>query len=458
MAEAKHIAIFDIGKTHKKLLLFDEQLKVVYQQEEKFPTTLDDDGFECDDIERIENWIQSSLKALLSTKEYNIQALNFSTYGATLVFLDREGKRLSPVYNYLKEIPETIQNGLFERYGGKSEFCRKTASPPLGLLLNSGIQILWFREKHPRLFNSRDSILHFPQYLSYLFTGKVVYEPTSIGCHTFLWDFDKNDYHQWLQDEGIQFSEPQSNSLAIGTSFEGTRFLTGIGIHDSSASLIPYIRGSREKFILVSAGTWSINMNPFNHTPLTSEELEKDCLAYLSINRKPVKSSRLFMGHIHDVNVKHLCNWYKVPENTYKEVEIDKDLLREWLESDKSRQFFKNGLTDSFVDTSVDLSRFSDFSEAYHRLMFDLTHLNEDAIRLISIPEDGVQSVYVSGGFARNPIFMHVLASFFPEKKVYTSEIDNSSALGAALVIWESVNPGQPLNIDLNIQEWESLV
>ena len=51
------IAVFDIGKTNKKILLFDNNFKVVYQQEDKFPVVLDDDGFECDDIDLINTWI-----------------------------------------------------------------------------------------------------------------------------------------------------------------------------------------------------------------------------------------------------------------------------------------------------------------------------------------------------------------------------------------------------------------
>lgn len=50
----KVLAVFDIGKTNKKLLLFNEQLQVVQQTEEKFPVTSDEDGTECDDIVRID--------------------------------------------------------------------------------------------------------------------------------------------------------------------------------------------------------------------------------------------------------------------------------------------------------------------------------------------------------------------------------------------------------------------
>jgi sugar (pentulose or hexulose) kinase len=44
------IAIFDIGKTNKKLFLFDEQYKLVYEQSQNFEETKDEDGFPCEDV------------------------------------------------------------------------------------------------------------------------------------------------------------------------------------------------------------------------------------------------------------------------------------------------------------------------------------------------------------------------------------------------------------------------
>jgi glycerol kinase len=40
------IAIYDIGKTNKKIILFNEDFKIVSEIEEKFAEVLDDDGFE----------------------------------------------------------------------------------------------------------------------------------------------------------------------------------------------------------------------------------------------------------------------------------------------------------------------------------------------------------------------------------------------------------------------------
>ncbi|HRC89027.1 MAG TPA: hypothetical protein PK910_03265, partial [Bacteroidales bacterium] len=133
------IAIFDIGKTNKKLLLFDTSLNLIHEYEEKFPVTTDEDGFECDDIDLIESWIKKSICELIHSNEFNPLAVNFATYGATLAYIDSRGKRLSPIYNYLKPVDESIPESLYKRYGGKNEFCRCTASPALGML-NSGIQ------------------------------------------------------------------------------------------------------------------------------------------------------------------------------------------------------------------------------------------------------------------------------------------------------------------------------
>ena len=46
------IAIFDVGKTNKKLLLFDAQYNVVYEQSDQLPETIDEDGDPCEDVDK----------------------------------------------------------------------------------------------------------------------------------------------------------------------------------------------------------------------------------------------------------------------------------------------------------------------------------------------------------------------------------------------------------------------
>jgi sugar (pentulose or hexulose) kinase len=427
----KAIAVFDIGKTNKKFLLFGEDYEILLEEEIKFAEIADDDGFPCDDIEKIETWITVTLKKILNDNNYEITALNFSTYGATLVYIDGEGKRCAPVYNYLKPMPDDIKSRFIRDYNNDGDFFRKTASPDLGLL-NSGLQAYWLKYSKPELFKNVKHILHFPQYISYLLTGKIVTEHTSIGCHTAMWDFDNSVYHTWLQNEGITLPPPVPDNTIIESNLFGKSIRTGIGIHDSSASLVPYLK-TGEEFILLSSGTWCINMNPFNPEPLTKEELDKDCLCYLSTNQMQVKSSRLFMGHYHDVNLKRVEEHFKAPAGSYKQVKPDSVKLIKWMK-EKKNIFFNTPLPPEGIDYSVDLNKFASFEEAYNRLMFDLTMMEIEALNLVIPKRDNSKNIYISGGFSNNEIFVKLIATHFCQKDVFISEVANSSAVGAAMI------------------------
>ena len=448
------IAIFDIGKTHKKILLFDSGLKLVIQKEEKFAEVTDDDGFSCDDIERIETWMVKSINEILAESDFNIKAINFATYGASLAYLDSQGKRITHVYNYLKPMPEAVLAGFYERYEGVNEFSRKTASPALGML-NSGLQILWFKKQKPELFNKVKHILHFPQYLSYIFTKKINSEFTSIGCHTSMWDFDKHCYHQWLEDENIHLPVPVSNNESDEINIDGKKIAVGVGIHDSSSSLAPYLLSSNDPFILISTGTWCIFMNPFNDEPLTAEQLKKDGLCYMSTMQKQVKSARLFMGHIHDVNAERIAAHFGVQSDFYKSVKADEIILQKLI---RNKVFFAKGVPVDGVDLGVDLSVFESYEDAYHQLMVDLTYLGLNSLQLVIPERDITQSVYVTGGFARNEIFVRLLATLLPTKLVFTSEIDNATALGAAMVLWNKAFTGTETKMDLGLKKIEPFV
>jgi sugar (pentulose or hexulose) kinase len=444
------IAIFDIGKTNKKFLLFDADLKIVHEDEQKFEEITDDEGFGCDDIERIEKWMKECVSEVIRQKKFIVKALNFTTYGASLMYLDNYGRRLTPVYNYLKPMPEDVLKGFYDTYGGVDEFSRKTASPALGML-NSGLQALWMKRKKPDIFAKISVVLHFPQYISYCFTGKISSEYTSIGCHTAMWDFDNKSYHPWLKKEEIHLPLPVSNSQVTDVVLEDQNIKTGVGIHDSSSSLVPYFKGSKDKFILISTGTWCIFMNPFNEEPLTAEQLKKDSLCYLSIQQQQVKSSRLFLGHIHDVNVERLSKHFGVDAGFYKKVKANSEILSKLIDKKDGRVFFKKSVPEDFIDLTVDPGLFKSFEEAYHNLMHDLVSLGMESLRLIIPADDSTKIVYISGGFARNEIFTKLLSAWLPDKKVYTSEVDNATAMGAAIVVWESafgkIIPGLDLGL-----------
>ena len=446
------IAIFDIGKTNKKILLFDKNLKVISEKSVRFSEITDDDGFLGDDIAKIETWIDNTLTELTLNDEYNVQAVNFSTHGATVIYLDSKGNRLTPMYNYLKDMPKSISDDIYNKNGGVEEFSRKTASPAFGFL-NSGLQIKWLEETKPNIYSKVANVLHYQQYLSYRFTGKIASEYTSIGSHTALWDFDNNKYHQWVEDFNFELPQPLTGSTVFESEFNGKNIKFGIGMHDSSAALVPYLIAEKEEFILISTGTWGIVMNPFNSETLTTEQLNNDCLCFMSHKKDQVKSSLFLLGLPHEVNSKVLTDHFNLPENAFVNVKLNELLLEELQAKNKGKRvYFKNGISKDSLDETVNPSQFASYEEAYHQLIIDLTDVNIKYVESVTPKIDNTKKIFVTGGFAKNEIYLTLLANHFSNKKLYVSEIDNASALGCAAVIRKNLNNRTDLSIDLGLK------
>jgi sugar (pentulose or hexulose) kinase len=246
--------------------------------------------------------------------------------------------------------------------------------------------------------------LHLPQYLSSIFSGKYHSELTSIGCHTALWDFAQNDYHDWVYEEEIHKKLPPI--VKADHIIKVNNVIIGPGLHDSSAALIPYLNNIHDPFLLISTGTWSISLNPFNHTPLTVEELRNDCLCYFTFDGKPVKASRLFAGNEHELHVKQLASRFNVSDDFYNEIEYD------------PQYFEKAGSIES----------------AYHEF---IAKLISDQVKSSNLVMKGapVQKIYVDGGFAKNRVFLQMLGMAYPSVEIYAATVCQASALGAAIVI-----------------------
>jgi sugar (pentulose or hexulose) kinase len=451
----KIIAVFDVGKANKKILLFNYDLKLVSEMEGKFDQIKDEDGFDCDDIELIEKWIRKSALELIRSETYELAAINFVTYGSTLVYLDGQGRRLTPVYSYLKPIDEKIPEELYLKHGGKDEFCRRTASPAMGML-NSGLQVLNLKNVKPQVFCKVKNILHLPQYLSYLLTWKEYSEHTSIGCHTALWDFDNMDYHPWVGEEGLLIPEPVAIDTLHEIVLDGKKIKVGIGIHNISASLVPYFALDQNSFLLVSTGTCCINMNPFNKETLTAKQLSMDCLCYMSITKQPVKASRFLLGYMHDIAVKKMSAYFKIHENSFSLIKPDLRLLNKLRVKFENDKIFFNGSEHSQeLKEDADLYAFDNFIEGYHQLIIELSDVAINSINLIIPENDDSQSIYIIGSFSKNLLFLKMIASSFPDKRVFTSEVNYTSSLGAASVILSSLEQGRSTIPDLGLIEVE---
>jgi len=423
------IAIFDVGKTNKKLFLFDEKYNVVFERSARFLETTDEDGFPCENLDSLRLSIFDSLHEVFRKPGFEIKAINFSTYGASFVYLDDDGRPLTPLYNYLKPYPEALKRQFYSQYGGETAFAFQTASPVLGSL-NSGMQLYRIKYEKPGLFKKIKYALHLPQYLSYLLSGKVCTDITSIGCHTNLWDFTKSRYHAWVEREGVLEKLPTlvACDTVVPSTFPGNTYKVGTGLHDSSAALIPYLVSFQEPFILISTGTWCISLNPFNSTPLTENELKADCLCYLQYQGKPVKASRLFAGHEHEEEVKRIAEHFNQSAHKYRSLAFDPAFVDAIKDNLAAIPFPKQ-----------DLNVFSSDIEAYYYLIKHIVVQQQRSTELV-IQDSAVKRIFVDGGFSKNSIYMHLLSNIFPEMEVFAASMAQATAMGTALAIHRSWN------------------
>ncbi len=444
------IAIFDVGKTNKKLFLFDENYQIVFEKSARFAETVDEDGFACENLEALRLSVFDSLMEVFRKKEFAIKALNFSTYGASFIYLDEEGRTIAPLYNYLKPYPEALKKQFYATYGGEEAFSFCTASPVLGSL-NSGMQLYRIKWEKPELFSKIRYALHFPQYLSSLISGQYYSDLTSIGCHTNLWDFQKNSYHRWVTKEGILEKLPPiaTSDKVVPAAFSGSNLPTGIGLHDSSAALIPYLVSFHEPFVLISTGTWCISLNPFNATPLSLEELRQDCLCFLDYLGKPVKASRLFAGYEHEKQVKRIATHFNLSSVWYRTIAFNPELAARLLQKNAGVAVLEASETPPTLGKfeQRELSGFATAEEAYHQLMLDLVVEQVKSTRLV-LQNSPVKRIFLDGGFSKNAVFMNLLASFFPDLEIYAASMAQATAVGTALAIHGAWNT-KPLPTDI---------
>lgn len=430
--------IFDIGKTTKKVLLFDHNFHVIDEQTERLSERPDEDGFPSEDINLLSKWVFDAINHYLQHPKYLITHINFSAYGASLVHLDKKGEIIPRLYNYLKPFPDDCKELFLKNYNHNKDLSTITASPFLGLL-NSGLQLFWLKHKKKELFDSIQTSLHFPQYFTYLISNKKFADITSVGCHTMLWDFGKKDYHEWVDRENIRGLLPplHNANLTIDHTVVDTPVKMGIGVHDSSAALMPYLAVMKEKFLLLSTGTWNICFNPFNHDLLQPDELSQDCLCFLTFDGKPVKASRIFLGHEHELQQRAVAGYFNVDEDYYKSVDFNADLYTRIKHQPASFKILgMQGTGPALTSTSLstNYSVFRDFEEAQHHLIRQLVLWQKVSIDLID-PQKTIRKIIVVGGFTKSKLFLEIMKRDLPERQILVSDHPRASALGAAWLV-----------------------
>ncbi len=261
----RHVAVIDIGKTNAKVALVDLERMSEVAVLTRPNTVRPGPPWPHFDIEGHWSFILDALRAFHDA--HGIEAISVTTHGASIVLVDRDGRLAAPMLDYEHQGPDEVA----AKYDAIRPPFEQTGSPRLSAGLNVGAQLHWMLETDPGLRKRTALILTYPQYWSFRLTGVAATEVTSLGCHTDLWIPSEGKASTLLATLGLDnMLAPQRPARdVLGTILPDVAARTGLpdttpvhcGIHDSNASLLPYVLGKTPPFSVVSTGTWVIEMS-----------------------------------------------------------------------------------------------------------------------------------------------------------------------------------------------------
>lgn len=437
-------AVFDIGREYKKVIIVDENFECVEEINTEIPSDFDTDGFRCENVHGIKNWVVNTFDELRVSKKYELKAVNFVSYAGSMVHLDEADEPVTPIYDALKSLPYATEVKFKEEVIEKHDLSVKTESPFLGIM-NAGFQLYWLKNTHPEKFKKVKTSVFLPQYGYFLLTGKFATEKSNLSCHSMLWDKETNEYHPWAEEHGLQDKFPEVvEANVVSPALKDKSIAVGVGLLSCVSSLLMYDK-ILEPYVLSSSRDWTINSNPFTKKRLSAKSLEAHSFSFELPNKSYVHASRVFAGNEHQRQVKYLSEYFNKPLNYYKRVKYDADLV--WKLRDKFPQATPDTtdprllLDCAFVERNI--NQFKGYEEAYHQFMLDLVAQEAASLKLI-LGYSKTKKLIIEGDFVQNDTYIQLMNEVFFDKFIYINENDCSGATGAALIIaehWTSKHP-----------------
>ncbi|MBE6542446.1 MAG: rhamnulokinase, partial [Ruminococcaceae bacterium] len=207
-----------------------------------------------------------------------VDTIGIDTWGVDYGYLDKSGTLLSNPYHYRDTRTENIQPYVFEKYAPKSEIYGVTGIQSMNF--NTLYQIAADLRDRPWVVENAESLLHMPDLLGYMLTGKKATEYTIASTGTLL-DAKKRDYAYDLIDKVgfprkllCDIVQPGYDLGALLPAIEEETGNTGahvlkVASHDTASAVLS-VPATGEDFLYISSGTWSL-MGTESNTPVLTE-------------------------------------------------------------------------------------------------------------------------------------------------------------------------------------------
>lgn len=415
------IAVFDLGKTNSKLFVIAGDGTVIDETRTR-PVWRDEADIRVLDDVALFDWMRRELAS--AVEDHGVSRIMFSGHGCTFALV-ADGKLVHPIVDYEQEPPAEIA----ERIDAMAPDFYETFSPPLPLGFNYGRHLLWLDARNPALIPNAESILPYPQFWTWKFSGRALSEVSYLGCHSHLWAPLKDDFSSLVDRMGWRPKMPGFAKAGdeVGhypvTLSDGSTTEVAVhnGVHDSNSALYFYRSLGFADFTLISTGTWVIIFNPAS--PLDRLDPARDMLANVTVDHNPVATIRFMGGREYDV-ASH--GWVKPisPEAIHTVIARRAFALPSFAAGGPMQ-----GHDGRFVGPSVEGEERAAVALLYIALMTDLS------LDLIG----SENAIVIDGGLVKSGLYAPLLAALRPGQTIHTSSNPEGSALGAAALVFDAV-------------------
>jgi sugar (pentulose or hexulose) kinase len=419
------VAVLDIGKTNAKLAVFDRG-RLLW--EESAPNRiLPGPPYPHEDVDGAWGFFLDALRE--ASRAHKIGAIVPTAHGAAGALLGADDLA-APVMDYEFADVEQIEPD----YAPLRPPFSKTLSPQLPAGLNLGRQLAYQKWRCPDLFAEARYVVGYPQYWAWRLTGIAASEVTSLGAHTDLWIPRQGQASSLVQALGVEgLLPPLCRAFdRLGPIKPDVAAATGLtpdtpvvcGIHDSNASLLPYLVSREAPFTVLSTGTWVILMS----VGLSLDRLDPrdDTLANVDALGRPIACGRFMGGREYAV----IAGSGRNPDFAAIARVVASGAMALPCFSGQGGPY---ATTKGVIRGAVTGDDRTALATLYCALVSDLmlNRMGADSGDLI-----------VEGTFAKNPAFCAVLGALRPKQRVFAAEDAAGTARGAAMLAhWPPTYP-----------------
>ncbi len=262
---ATYYLAVDIGASSGRHILGHlENGKMVLEEIYRFENGMvKKDGELCWEFDRIFGEVVNGLKKCKEIGKIPV-SMGVDTWGVDFVLLDKDEKVLGNTVGYRDHRTDGMDDEVYKTISLDDLYARTGIQKAI---FNTVYQLMAVKKTHPEYLEQAETLLHVPDYLHYLLTGKKTNEYTEattgqlVNPETRDWDYELIDmlgyprriFQKLIMPGTVIGNLSEKMQKEVGFDLEVVAPCT----HDTGSAVLA-VPANDDDFIYISSGTWSL--------------------------------------------------------------------------------------------------------------------------------------------------------------------------------------------------------